>query len=295
MPKMTKSLMEAILNGRSIVKKQVLGEGSQGKVSLLHVEGTPYVVKEWLPAGQAVKQLEQIANLSLATNTSKPVVQAEAMTKNTMVMEYLPHGDLLSLFPEDEDAAWISESTFIQVAKDMAHALNYVNQQEFYHADVKPDNFMRTPSGVKLADFGCAQKQEVKGVSGTFDYMAPELITGQGANSTEADVFSFGMIVYYYLTSDLPDADIQDVLHPLLQKTQDEKQLLKYCRTEPRNTSGLFAKVITEKLRDCEADFTEIDSTGVLRELALQCLSIDPAKRPTFQEIEERLAAIEAR
>lgn len=290
MPKMTKPFMEAILDGHVIKPQKVLGKGSQGKVSLLHVQGTPYVVKEWLPAGQEVKSLEQRANLFLAINDSKPVVQAQAMTRNTMVMEYLPHGDVLSLFPEDEDAPWVSEPVFIQAAKDMAHALNYVNQQGFYHADVKPDNFMRTPSGVKLADFGCAQEKEVKGTSGTFDYMAPELLTGKGVNSTEADVFSFGMIVYYYLTSDFPDSDIQEKLPPLLQKTTDEKQLLKYCRTH--NSGALFARVITEKLTDVEADFSAVDSTGELRKLALDCLATDPAKRPTFQQIEDRLAAI---
>ncbi len=290
MPKMTKPCMEAILGGYSIKPQKVLGEGSQGKVSLIHVQGTPYVVKEWLPAGQEVKSLEQRANLFLATDDREPVVQAQAMTKNTMIMEHMPHGNFLSLFPDDPDEEWISEPVFIQAAKDMAQALNYVNQQGFYHADVKPENFMRTPSGVKLADFGCARENTDWGASGTLDYMAPELFTGKGRNSTEADVFSFGIIMYHYLTGMFPE-DVEDLVTmlPSILQTTNEEQLLKNFRT----CGAVFTRVITEKLKDAKAGFSEVDSTGELRKLALECLSIDPAKRPTFQAIEDRLATIE--
>ena len=75
-------------------------------------------------------------------------------------MEYVPGGDLMSLFikkdiiPENEAKFYIAEMV---LAIQSIHDLNYI------HRDLKPDNILICSDGhIKLSDFGLCAEHEVK-------------------------------------------------------------------------------------------------------------------------------------
>ena len=131
-----------------------------------------------------------------------------------LVMEYL-EGDTLAQRLE-KGALPLDQA--LQVAIEIADALDKAHRQGITHRDLKPGNIMLTKAGAKLLDFGLAKLKppdQAGGLSalptqpadltqegailGTFQYMAPEQLEGQEADA-RTDIFAFGTLVYELVT-----------------------------------------------------------------------------------------------
>ena len=83
----------------------------------------------------------------------------------------------------------------------MTAGLKYLHDLRIIHRDLKPSNCLINSNGrVKLADFGLAKTLEdgmthADSFIGTFDFMAPEKLTGDNY-SFQSDVWSLGMTIY---------------------------------------------------------------------------------------------------
>ena len=95
----------------------------------------------------------------------------------------------------------------------VASALDVLHQEGLVHRDVKPSNILLAADGTAvLSDFGLARGRgdtvyTAQGrVSGTVDYLAPELIHGEPA-STASDVYGLGCVAYECLAGAPPCAD----------------------------------------------------------------------------------------
>ena len=102
----------------------------------------------------------------------------------------------------------------VQIADQVAAALEYAHAQGLIHRDIKPGNMMLLPDGtVKVLDFGIAAiiaaGQKAVTRIGTVEYMSYEQFNGQADH--RSDIYSLGASLYEMLTSQLPP---RLALHP---------------------------------------------------------------------------------
>ncbi|HEX5131108.1 MAG TPA: DUF5711 family protein [Candidatus Krumholzibacteria bacterium] len=106
----------------------------------------------------------------------------------------------------------------LDIAIQIADALDRAHRQNLVHRDLKPGNIMLTRSGAKLLDFGLARSTDLGtggdmtqsptmarsltaegAIIGTFQYMAPEQLEGRVADA-RTDIFAFGAVLYEMAT-----------------------------------------------------------------------------------------------
>jgi serine/threonine protein kinase len=153
-----------------------------------------------------------------------------------MVMEWL-EGQSLKRAIEDNSAG--SLHARLQIALDVAHALEYVHSKGIIHRDVKPDNVFLDHSGcAKLMDFGISKSRDLSitqagGTVGTPHYMSPEQLRGEPVNAA-VDVWGFGVLLFELFTGTkaFPGDNIEQAFHNILYRPVDDL-LLKMAGLPP--------------------------------------------------------------
>jgi eukaryotic-like serine/threonine-protein kinase len=145
---------------------------------------------------------------------------AEEGGRTFISMEFLDGETLKHLIQANS----LSIDRVIEIAIDIAHALEAAHEKGIIHRDIKPANVFVTKRGnTKVLDFGLAKMMPVKelagagaeffreqqqltdglGALGTAAYMSPEQALGKPVD-TRTDLFSFGILLYEMCTSRSP-------------------------------------------------------------------------------------------
>ena len=108
-----------------------------------------------------------------------------------------------------EEKGRLAPDVAVQLAAELAEALDCAHGQNVVHRDLKPANILITEDGhAKIADFGIAQLsfEKLTGhgqIWGTPAFMSPEQLN-DGAVDGRSDLFSLGVILYMLLTGHRP-------------------------------------------------------------------------------------------
>lgn len=125
-----------------------------------------------------------------------------------IVMEFVPGQTLDKMLLSRGDRK-IPPEEGLQLALEIAEALDCAHGQGVVHRDIKPANILLTEDGhAKIADFGVAKLNLANATLsgrtlGTPAYMSPEQLNGDAVDG-RSDLFSLGVILYTALTGYRP-------------------------------------------------------------------------------------------
>ncbi len=124
-----------------------------------------------------------------------------------IVMEYVPGASLKDVLRRRGP---LPEREALDVAAQIAAALEAAHQRGVIHRDVKPHNILLDDRGwVKVADFGlaratsAAQLTHTSIVLGTPYYLSPEQAQGRAVDP-RTDLYAMGIVLYKLLTGRVP-------------------------------------------------------------------------------------------
>ncbi|MBN1449593.1 MAG: SUMF1/EgtB/PvdO family nonheme iron enzyme [Anaerolineales bacterium] len=176
-----------------------------------------------------------------------------------LVMVYLPGGTL-----KDRLGKPIPWREAVQMLMPIAHALEYVHDQNIINRDIKPSNILLTKNGEPmLTDFGLVKVYGDKGRDttvitgtgaglGTPDYMAPEQWIGE--TTAKSDMYSLGVVLYEMITGRRPYK--ADTPAGVLLKQASEPLPLptNYIPDLPRDVESVMLKVLAKDPENRYAD-----------------------------------------
>lgn len=215
------------------------------------------------------------------------IVQVYAINKRQsngapyLVMEFIQGDTLLDRFKADQARGVKPGLRYMNLIRQLASVLAACHARGVVHRDLKPSNIMIVADEeaiggerIKLVDFGIAKMftDEDQGTQtsigeqqpGTPAYMAPEQVSGTldpDADPARMDVYAAGVILYQTLAGRLP------LYSP--------------------NPMGLMALVLSKE----PEPLLKLDPTipGDLAQLVHEMLDKDPKRRPTMEQVRERL------
>jgi len=195
---------------------------------------------------ERVARFEREAQLLAALNHPN-IAQIYGLEDDALVME-LVSGETLAALIGRHSA--ISLDDALQIAREIADALDAAHEKGIIHRDLKPANVMLTTDGrVKVLDFGLAKALAPASASGDLEnsptltapaptqagmilgtaaYMSPEQAKGRPADK-RSDVWAFGCVLFELLTGTraFPGEDVSDTLAAVLRADPDWNALPK--------------------------------------------------------------------
>jgi len=183
----------------------------------------------------------------------------------------------------------------VNVAMQIAAALDMAHKNNIIHRDIKPHNIIITEDGVaKVTDFGIAKAVSNSTITafgttiGSVHYFSPEHARG-GFTDAKSDIYSLGVVMYEMLTGRVPfDADTP--VSVALKHMQEEpvppielnpnipevvnKIILKALKKDPMEryqTSMELLQDLKEALKNPNGDFVEdnYDATARTQKISL--------------------------
>ena len=244
---------ETTLVGRTVSHYQVLsllGAGGMGEVYLARDSRLDRTVAVKILPGELAADPERMQRFAREAKAASALNHPNVATIydvgesdgiRFIVMEHV-EGETIAV----RMGRPLTPSEVVDVAVQVADALDVAHAKGITHRDIKPANLMLTHRGqVKVLDFGVAKvngSEEVRphgdwtvepvtavgSVVGSGPYMSPEQVVG-GDVDPRSDVFSLGVVIYQMATGQLPfsgstRAELTDhILHappePMMQLT----------------------------------------------------------------------------
>ena len=253
-----------------------LGQGARSDIYVVshpeskQVYALKYVIRKTEKDDRFIEQLENEYEVGRQVNHPNLRRCIDLKVNRTLLRKATDAALIMELFDgmplEVQPTNGVLETLdcFIQTAKglDALHQLGYV------HCDLKPNNILRAVDGtVKVIDLGQAAKAGTvkKRIQGTPDYISPEQVKLQPVTA-KTDVYNFGATLYWALSG---------------------RNLPTLFTLEKGENSFLVDDQMASP-RDLNDQVPE-----TLSNLVMECVKVNPAKRPEMADVIRRLDIIE--
>lgn len=188
-----------------------------------------------------------------------------------IAMEYVPKDTLAK---EIRARGALPPLAAVEVAIEIAEALQEAHERGVIHRDIKPANVLVTAKGdVKVSDFGIAVPASPEGDPredrnlGTVPYMSPEQAAGEPVGPA-SDLYSLGVVLHEMLTGELPSAGERFPVEP----EELDALLVKLLSEKPEQRHASAAELVDdlERVRSgfVDAEVEPRDGSGEERLLA---------------------------
>jgi len=188
------------------------------------------------------------------------------LKRSLHVQEFCPHGTLSQYLTKNH--ATVSWKKKIELLQEIAAGVLYLHSNSIIHRDLKAANVLvDADCHAKLSDFGISKRMasasNQTAYVGTSNYMAPEVTLGK-AYDTQADVFSFGVLMYEVLTNNW------------VPYGQNEMNIEMRVAMDANYRPNLPLEMKTAKLNS---------SLGMCTALITRCWEHESANRPTMSSV----------
>jgi serine/threonine-protein kinase len=158
------------------------------------------------------------------------------------------------------------------IARQVAEAVGALHESGWMHGDIKPENVFCSPEGhTTLLDLGFARRADriekslERCVTGTWNYMSPEVAAGTMRVDARSDLYSLGVVLFEMLTGRMP-----------FEGRTPEDMARQHREARPPQLEPLVSSLPADAYR-----------------LVRQMLAKEPLRRPPPREAIARLASLE--
>jgi serine/threonine protein kinase len=174
-----------------------------------------------------------------------------------IVLEYIEGVNLRDLVREEGP---FDPGRTVDVAIQVAEALEHASERNVVHRDIKPSNIVVTPAGrARIVDMGLARLHQMAGDAeltvsgmtlGTFDYISPEQARDPRDADVRSDLYSLGCTMFFLLAGRPPFAE-GTMVQKLLQHQQAEPPAINDIRRDvPRSLAEVIARLMEKDPAD---------------------------------------------
>ena len=208
-----------------------------------------------------------------------------------IVMELVRGKTLKQIITEEGALPW---KWSVNIAMQIASALETAHKNNIVHRDIKPHNIIITEDGVaKVTDFGIAKAVSNSTITafgttiGSVHYFSPEQAKG-GYTDAKSDIYSLGVVMYEMLTGRVPfDSDtsvsvalkhMQEAPVPPMEINENIPKavndiILKAMEKEPMaryQTATAMLRDLSMALKDPDGEFVEEEANdGLTRRMGV--------------------------
>ncbi|KAK0723528.1 kinase-like domain-containing protein [Lasiosphaeria miniovina] len=259
---------------------ELIGKGSFGRVykargrhgsQAVAVKIMSIEEGDWAAPGECdtfAEVLKEVNTLRLLHDSGarniNPIVDALLIGQSIWVVtEYCAGGSVATLM---RPMGRLREAWIVPILREVADAVYWVHSQGVMHRDLKCANVLVAEDGrVQLCDFGVAgvvksRFDKRSTVTGTLQWMAPELFDSKVSYGSEVDIWAFGSMAYEAATGLPPNA--ASIFDVTLEKFGD------YLRT-------------------CCPRLEGDQYSAELKDLIEFCMVPSPASRPRIEQVQK--------
>ncbi len=235
-----------------------LGQGGMASVYLAHDRrnNRPVAIKVLRPELAAVLGAERfLQEIKTTGNLQHPHILPlfDSGQAGPFLYYVMPYVEGKSLRDRLNQERQLPVAEAVQIAQEVAGALDYAHRRGVIHRDIKPENILLLDGLALVADFGIAlapgdpdsTRLTATGMSlGTPQYMSPEQAMGESAVDARTDIYALGAVLYEMLSGEppFPGATAQAIIARMM--TTDAPSLTAQRRTIPPAVDAAVHKAL---------------------------------------------------